>query len=397
MTKHFEGVELRNTWASPNMSFQLASLIDPDLRLPGHLRVLDLDVPDPADHPAVPAVHQDPRAGRGWRTSSGVDVPGCIPRGCDRHRADRVDAAVRVVVVDLLVVGHCAIRRPRCATNPQGPGGRILLHRPPLHQRAGGRVHHLSVNLALVFTCSRSRSTVCTTWPWTRSPCSPSPATSWVPPHGGHVQCGSARAAGLPAGRDAGAVPAGAVPGSGCVHQRLRGGHGDRDGHVTVGFGLLYAPLMSSALLLMPASKSGMAVGFYNLVINVASPDRRGVHGHADVRKPTWFSGLSVGTTPEGGYFSTILLAARGRPPCWAWWPTGVLFGLIAPATPRRRQQPTGVASPRRRSRGPPCPSLGDPAPEGLLQLRASSCLRVLVLVWTPPRSPPWGGLSRGR
>ncbi|MDO4918733.1 MFS transporter [Kocuria sp.] len=75
----------------------------------------------------------------------------------------------------------------------------------------------------------------------------------------------------------------------------------------SVGFGLLYAPLMSSALLLMPAAKSGVAVGFYNLVINVASPIGVAYTATLMSGRPTWFSALSVGSTPEGDYFSTIL------------------------------------------------------------------------------------------
>ena len=87
----------------------------------------------------------------------------------------------------------------------------------------------------------------------------------------------------------------------------------------SVGFGLLYAPLMSSALLLMPAAKSGVAVGFYNLVINVASPIGVAYTAMLMSSKPTWFAGLSVGGSAEGDYFSTIL-----------WFLVGVtLVGLV--------------------------------------------------------------------
>lgn len=88
----------------------------------------------------------------------------------------------------------------------------------------------------------------------------------------------------------------------------------------SVGFGLLYAPLMSSALLLMPAAKSGVAVGFYNLVINVASPIGVAYTAMLMSAKPTWFGALSVGGSAEGDYFSTIL-----------WFLVGItLVGLVA-------------------------------------------------------------------
>lgn len=88
---------------------------------------------------------------------------------------------------------------------------------------------------------------------------------------------------------------------------------------LSVGFGLLYAPLMSSALLLMPAAKSGVAVGFYNLVINVASPIGVAYTAMLMSSKPTWFAGLSVGGSAEGDYFSTIL-----------WFLVGItLVGLV--------------------------------------------------------------------
>ena len=111
----------------------------------------------------------------------------------------------------------------------------------------------------------------------------------------------------------------------------------------SVGFGLLYAPLMSSALLLMPASKSGVAVGFYNLVINVASPIGVAYTATLMSGKPTWFSGLSVGTTPEGDYFSTILwlLVSITLLGLVAY---RVLFGLIERSNARAAQQLTTQA-----------------------------------------------------
>ena len=38
------------------------------------------------------------------------------------------------------------------------------------------------------------------------------------------------------------------------------------------GFALLYAPLVATAIGNIPAAKSGIAIGFYNLTINVAVP-----------------------------------------------------------------------------------------------------------------------------
>ena len=77
---------------------------------------------------------------------------------------------------------------------------------------------------------------------------------------------------------------------------------------------------MSSALLLMPAAKSGVAVGFYNLVINVASPIGVAYTAMLMSAKPTWFGALSVGGSAEGDYFSTIL-----------WFLVGItLVGLVA-------------------------------------------------------------------
>ena len=38
------------------------------------------------------------------------------------------------------------------------------------------------------------------------------------------------------------------------------------------GFALFYAPLVNTALSNIPAQKSGIAIGFYNLTINIAVP-----------------------------------------------------------------------------------------------------------------------------
>ncbi|MCT1545458.1 MULTISPECIES: MFS transporter [Kocuria] len=108
----------------------------------------------------------------------------------------------------------------------------------------------------------------------------------------------------------------------------------------SVGFGLLYAPLMSSALLLMPAAKSGVAVGFYNLVINVAAPIGVAYTATLMSSKPTWFSGLSVGTTPEGDYFATILWLLVGIT-LLGLVAYRVLFGLIERSDARAAQQLT--------------------------------------------------------
>lgn len=75
------------------------------------------------------------------------------------------------------------------------------------------------------------------------------------------------------------------------------------------GFALMYAPLLSTAIRDVPPEKSGVAIGFYNLVINMAIPI--GIAYTAklrDLRLPiTEFAGQSP---VEASYGSTLLILA---------------------------------------------------------------------------------------
>jgi len=73
------------------------------------------------------------------------------------------------------------------------------------------------------------------------------------------------------------------------------------------GFALLYAPLVSTAIRDIPPERSGVAIGFYNLTINIAIP--LGIAATAalldvDPRFMTW---ASTATTPAGMRYATIL------------------------------------------------------------------------------------------
>ncbi|MGV9713215.1 MFS transporter [Gordonia sp. NPDC003424] len=73
------------------------------------------------------------------------------------------------------------------------------------------------------------------------------------------------------------------------------------------GFALMYAPLLSTAIRDVPAEKSGVAIGFYNLVINMAIPI--GIAYTAKLRdlhlSLTEFAGQSA---TEASYGSTLLI-----------------------------------------------------------------------------------------
>lgn len=89
----------------------------------------------------------------------------------------------------------------------------------------------------------------------------------------------------------------------------------------SIGFGLLYAPLLSGAISQIPASRSGVAIGFYNLVINVAAPIGIAYTATLMDLKPMWLSGLSVsGMSASGAHYTTLL-----------WLLVGItLLGLLA-------------------------------------------------------------------
>lgn len=73
------------------------------------------------------------------------------------------------------------------------------------------------------------------------------------------------------------------------------------------GFALLYAPLVSTAIRDILPEKSGVAIGFYNLTINIAVP-----LGIAYVAKlldlsPRFFSALTTGSTESGIQYANVL------------------------------------------------------------------------------------------
>lgn len=80
----------------------------------------------------------------------------------------------------------------------------------------------------------------------------------------------------------------------------------------SIGFGLLYAPLLSGAISQIPASRSGVAIGFYNLVINVAAPIGIAYTAALMDAKPTWLSALSLGSTQNGTHYTSILWITVG-------------------------------------------------------------------------------------
>ncbi|QMV86148.1 MFS transporter [Corynebacterium hindlerae] len=73
------------------------------------------------------------------------------------------------------------------------------------------------------------------------------------------------------------------------------------------GFALMYAPLVNTALQNITAAKSGIAIGFYNLTINIAIP--LGIAYTAKLQDigASWFGGMSSATTGQGQMFATVL------------------------------------------------------------------------------------------
>ena len=72
------------------------------------------------------------------------------------------------------------------------------------------------------------------------------------------------------------------------------------------GFALMYAPLLSTAIRDVPRAKSGIAIGFYNLIINMAVPI--GIAFAATLRN----LGLSLtsftGQSPKEASYGSVLL-----------------------------------------------------------------------------------------
>lgn len=73
------------------------------------------------------------------------------------------------------------------------------------------------------------------------------------------------------------------------------------------GFALIYAPLVDTALKNIPPEKSGIAIGFYNLTINLAIP--LGIAYTAKIQDlgARWFGGLTLAATDPGRMYATVL------------------------------------------------------------------------------------------
>lgn len=74
-----------------------------------------------------------------------------------------------------------------------------------------------------------------------------------------------------------------------------------------VGFALMYAPLVHTAVGNIPAEKSGVAIGFYNLTINIAVPVGIALTAKLVDARPTFMSALSIASNESAAVGSTIL------------------------------------------------------------------------------------------
>lgn len=72
------------------------------------------------------------------------------------------------------------------------------------------------------------------------------------------------------------------------------------------GFALMYAPLVATALQNIPAAKSGVAIGFYNLTINIAVPVGIALTAMLVDSRPTFLGALSMAQTDSEGVTATI-------------------------------------------------------------------------------------------
>lgn len=72
------------------------------------------------------------------------------------------------------------------------------------------------------------------------------------------------------------------------------------------GFALMYAPLVATALQNIPAAKSGVAIGFYNLTINIAVPVGIALTAMLVDSRPSFFSALSIAQSEAEGVSATI-------------------------------------------------------------------------------------------
>lgn len=72
------------------------------------------------------------------------------------------------------------------------------------------------------------------------------------------------------------------------------------------GFALMYAPLVATALQDIPAVKSGVAIGFYNLTINIAVPVGIALTAMLVDARPTFLSALSIAQSEGESVSATI-------------------------------------------------------------------------------------------
>lgn len=73
------------------------------------------------------------------------------------------------------------------------------------------------------------------------------------------------------------------------------------------GFALMYAPLVNTALQNITPAKSGIAIGFYNLTINIAIPLGIAYSAKLQDMGATWFAGLSSAATADGQLYANVL------------------------------------------------------------------------------------------
>ncbi|MCF4006363.1 MFS transporter [Corynebacterium uropygiale] len=86
------------------------------------------------------------------------------------------------------------------------------------------------------------------------------------------------------------------------------------------GFATMYAPLVNSALSTIPAAKSGIAIGFYNLTINIAIPAGIGYTAKLIDLSPNFLGFLSSAHGAEAEAQATV---------CWILVIIGVVGALV--------------------------------------------------------------------
>jgi len=74
------------------------------------------------------------------------------------------------------------------------------------------------------------------------------------------------------------------------------------------GFALMYAPLVATAIRNIPAEKTGVAIGFYNLMINIAVSIGIAVTAKLIDAKPTFLSGIIMAPAGPAMEFANIIL-----------------------------------------------------------------------------------------